>query len=66
MDSNGSRIPVLCEVFKGKEADLEVRMEILDRYLEKMDHIFLLNRRFHPVIGIRWILMTKRRKTFSV
>ena len=37
--------------FKGKEADPEVTRERLDKYLENMDCIFLLNRRFHPVTG---------------
>ena len=37
--------------FKGKEADPEGMRERLDKYLETMDRIFLLNRRFHPVTG---------------
>ena len=37
--------------FKGKEADPEVTRERLDKYLENMDRIFLLNRRLHPVSG---------------
>ena len=37
--------------FKGKEADPEVTRERLEKYLENMDRIFLLNRRFHPVTG---------------
>ena len=31
--------------FKGKEVDPEVTRERLDKYLENMDQIFLLNRR---------------------
>ena len=37
--------------FKGKEADPEVTRERLDKYLENMERIFLLNRRFNPVTG---------------
>ena len=37
--------------FKGKEANPEVMRERLDKYLENMDRIFLLNRRFPPLTG---------------
>ena len=36
--------------FKEKEIT-EITRERLDKYLENMEHIFLLNRRFHPVTG---------------
>ena len=37
--------------FKGKEADPEVTRERLDKYLENMERIFLLNRRVNPQAG---------------
>ena len=34
-------------VFKGKEADLEMTRERLDRYMENIEQLFVLNRRIN-------------------
>ena len=38
-------------VFRGKEADPEVTTERLDKYLENIERIFVLNRRINPQTG---------------
>ena len=38
--------------FKGKEADPEMTRERLDRYLENIERLFILNRRINPQSGL--------------
>ena len=38
--------------FKGKEADPETTRERLDRYLENIERLFVLNRRINPQSGL--------------